>query len=106
MSTTKRTAIVTGASSGQSSPHRESLNSFHPGIGKSTAIALAAAGWNVVLTGRRQSALTETADMIARPAAYLTIAGDITDEDFVRELFSSTITKFGAFRCSLSFLKP
>jgi len=107
MSSTKRTAIVTGASSGQSKiPTRKSQNSSHTGIGKSTAVALAAAGWNVVLTGRRQSAINETADMIAHPPAYLTIAGDITNEDFVRELFSSTIAKFGAFRCPLPFLKP
>ncbi|KAF5382527.1 hypothetical protein D9615_002809 [Tricholomella constricta] len=76
-----RTAIVTGASSG---------------IGRQTAIALLVAGWNVVLTGRRLSALNETAEMSSRSANSLILAGDVTDEQFVKELFTRTVEHFGA----------
>jgi NAD(P)-dependent dehydrogenase (short-subunit alcohol dehydrogenase family) len=50
----KRIALVTGAGSG---------------IGRACAIALAEDGWDVVLTGRRASALHETSAKRARPVA-------------------------------------
>ncbi|RDB17839.1 putative oxidoreductase YohF [Hypsizygus marmoreus] len=75
-----KTAIVTGASSG---------------IGRKTAIALSAAGWNVVLTGRRLSALSETLDLIPGPASCLVVSGDITSELLVAELFAKTVERFG-----------
>jgi len=75
-----KTAIVTGASSG---------------IGQTTAVALAAAGWNVVLAARRQDALLQTANLIARPSACLVVAGDVTDEGFVKTLFAKTVDQFG-----------
>ncbi|EAU85953.2 short-chain dehydrogenase/reductase SDR [Coprinopsis cinerea okayama7 len=73
-----RTAIVTGASSG---------------IGKGSAIALSNAGWNVVLTARREDALQKTATEC--PSSTLVVPGDVTDEGFVKTLFSSTVEKFG-----------
>ena len=65
------------------------------GIGRQTAIALSNAGWNVVLTARRLSALLETSELLRDPSACLTVAGDISDEEFVKELFSSAIAEFG-----------
>lgn len=65
------------------------------GIGRQTAIALSNAGWNVVLTARRLSALLETSELLRDPSACLTVAGDVSDEDFVKELFSSAIAEFG-----------
>ncbi|KAF9462981.1 hypothetical protein BDZ94DRAFT_1259801 [Collybia nuda] len=75
-----KTAVVTGASSG---------------IGRSTAIALSTAGWNIVLTGRRLDALKETALLTPAPDSHLIVAGDITDEEFVKHLFLRSVDKFG-----------
>jgi NADP-dependent 3-hydroxy acid dehydrogenase YdfG len=69
------------------------------GIGRTTAVALSKAGWNVVLTARRLSALLETSELLQDPSACLTIAGDIADEGFVKELFSSAIAEFGKHLC-------
>jgi NAD(P)-dependent dehydrogenase (short-subunit alcohol dehydrogenase family) len=75
--TNGRVALVTGAGSG---------------IGRACAIALAEAGYSVVLTGRRRDALEETASMapgsIASPA-------DVTDPAAVRALFASTRETLG-----------
>lgn len=72
-----RVAIITGAGSG---------------IGRAVAIALAEAGFAVVLAGRRAQTLEETAalapDAIAIPA-------DVTDEASVNALFDQTVVRFG-----------
>ncbi|RXW24512.1 hypothetical protein EST38_g1368 [Candolleomyces aberdarensis] len=73
-----KTAIVTGASSG---------------IGKTSAIALSKAGWNVVLTARREAELKSTAQEC--PTSTLVIPGDVTNPAFVKTLFASTIEKYG-----------
>lgn len=84
-------AIVTGASSG---------------IGKATAVALFADGWNVVFAGRRLDRLeqaiaeateahpdqTREATPIPRAIAVQT---DVTSQDSVRNLFSRTRETFG-----------
>nr|GAT47746.1 predicted protein [Mycena chlorophos] len=76
-----RTAIVTGASSG---------------IGRESAIALAQAGWNVVITARRADALEETKSMCAvEDERVLVLSGNITDEDFVKKLFEESVKQFG-----------
>ena len=92
-----QTAIITGASAGHSASVilRATLLTTNLGIGRQTAIALSNVGWNVVLTARRLSALLETSELLRDPSACLTVAGDIADEYFVKELFSSTIAKFG-----------
>ena len=79
-----KTAIITGASSG---------------IGKSSAIALSKAGWNLVLTARREDALHATAKEC--PSSTLVVAGDVTDETFVKKLFSTTLDKFSKSSCRL-----
>ncbi|EPQ32474.1 uncharacterized protein PFL1_00669 [Pseudozyma flocculosa PF-1] len=79
-----KTAIVTGGSSG---------------IGRSSAIALAKAGWNVCVTGRRetelQSTLVDMHNASGRSDGGLYVAGDITKEDVVASVFKQTTAKFG-----------
>jgi len=72
-----RTAIVTGAGSG---------------IGRATAIALANAGYFVVLAGRRADALDETSDLAG---GGLVVPTDVTDPDQVRALFDRTVMECG-----------
>jgi len=73
-----KTAIVTGASSG---------------IGKHSAIALSKTGWNVVLIARRELELQKTAAQCPNPV--LVLAGDITDEPFVKQAFEVAKSHFG-----------
>ncbi|KAF9068636.1 hypothetical protein BDP27DRAFT_1327035 [Rhodocollybia butyracea] len=80
MTGTNKIAIVTGASSG---------------IGRHTAIALLHENWQVVVTARRFEALEETKTLSSNPQNCICIAGDITDEIFVKSLFSQAIDKFG-----------
>ncbi|KAJ7664716.1 hypothetical protein B0H17DRAFT_1091715 [Mycena rosella] len=75
-----KTAIITGSSSG---------------IGRESAIALSKAGWNVVLTARRADALKETSLLCEAPENYLILAGDVTNEAFVKKLFTETVSRFG-----------
>lgn len=67
-------ALVTGAGSG---------------IGRQSAIALAAAGFHVVLTGRRQSALSETIALGGMPDSMTAIPCDVTQAEAVDSLFQS-----------------
>ncbi|MFF0426770.1 SDR family oxidoreductase [Streptomyces sp. NPDC004520] len=72
-------AVVTGAGSG---------------IGRSVALALAAAGWSVALAGRRAEALEETA--AALPAGdFLCVPTDVTSEDEVAALFTAVRDHWG-----------
>ena len=80
-------AIVTGASSG---------------IGKATALALFADGWNVVFAGRRLDRLeqaiaeakAESTRADAKPQA-LAVQTDVTSHDSVLNLFARTQETFG-----------
>ncbi|MFF1510763.1 SDR family oxidoreductase [Streptomyces sp. NPDC058326] len=72
-------AVVTGAGSG---------------IGRSVALALAAAGWSVALAGRRAEALEETA--AARPDGdFLCVPTDVTSPEAVTALFSAVRDRYG-----------
>jgi NADP-dependent 3-hydroxy acid dehydrogenase YdfG len=72
-------AVVTGAGSG---------------IGRSVALALAAAGWSVALAGRRADALEETA--AALPAGdFLCVPTDVTSVEEVTALFASVRDRWG-----------
>jgi NADP-dependent 3-hydroxy acid dehydrogenase YdfG len=76
-----RIALVTGASSG---------------IGKQTAIALAQAGYSVVLAGRRMELLEATAAEIEKAGAKsLAVQTDVADPAAVRTLFAKTREAFG-----------
>ncbi|MET9934772.1 MULTISPECIES: SDR family oxidoreductase [unclassified Streptomyces] len=72
-------AVVTGAGSG---------------IGRSVALALAAAGWSVALAGRRAEPLEETAAR-APDGDFLCVPTDVTSETEVAALFSSVRDRYG-----------
>jgi NAD(P)-dependent dehydrogenase (short-subunit alcohol dehydrogenase family) len=64
------------------------------GIGAATATALGTDGWQVVVAGRRLAPLDELA--AAHPSLQLDrIPTDVTDEDSVRNLFDSTVARYG-----------
>ena len=67
------------------------------GLGKATAMELAAEGARVAINARNEEQLQHTAREIqsATGAEALAIAGDVTDEDDVRRLVSETKNKFG-----------
>ena len=67
----QKVAVVTGAGSG---------------IGRAVAIALGAAGFRLVLTGRRRTPLEETAQQAA--CAALVLPADVTNADAVAALFA------------------
>ncbi len=81
MSNTSRVALVTGAGSG---------------IGRACALALHAAGYHVVLAGRRLDALNET--IAAAPEGrerLLAVPTDVGDPASVKALFAKTKEAFG-----------
>jgi len=63
------------------------------GIGKAAAIALAEAGFTVVLTGRRREPLEAVAGEIGALAHVIT--SDVTDPASVAALFDAIVEKFG-----------
>ena len=73
-------ALVTGAGSG---------------IGQSTSLALAKAGFHVVLTGRRESTLQETIGQAANTDSMTAIACDVSDEAQVDALFANIHQQHG-----------
>jgi NAD(P)-dependent dehydrogenase (short-subunit alcohol dehydrogenase family) len=73
-------AIVTGASRG---------------IGRATAVALVAAGWQVVLAGRNQADLTQTQQACGTPAHTLIVPTDVADPQSVAALFERTVQHYG-----------
>jgi len=75
---THKVAVVTGAGSG---------------IGKAVALALAKAGYAVVLAGRRQAAL----DDVAREAGSeaIGVATDVTNTASIDALFKRAVERFG-----------
>ena len=80
MSSNEKIALVTGASSG---------------IGRAAAIALLKAGYPTVLTGRREDALHETAEMAGSQAGSLPVVCDVTDTASVDRLFGAVMDRFG-----------
>lgn len=75
-----KVAMVTGAGSG---------------IGRATALALAEAGYAVVLVGRRVERLKQTAADIGRNARSLVQPADISDPAAVEAVFAKTVETFG-----------
>ena len=75
-----RIAVVTGAGSG---------------IGRAASLALAEAGFVIVLAGRRKDALEETAGLIGRTDACLVVPTDIADPASVGALFAQVRATYG-----------
>ena len=74
-------AMITGAGSG---------------IGRASALALLAAGYHVVLAGRRADALNETVALAGSLGTHaLAVPTDATDPAAVKALFETARTKFG-----------
>ena len=69
-----RTALVTGAGNG---------------LGRAIALALAGAGARVILTGRTEKTLRETADLLGRPDQTVVAACDVASPDSVDALRSA-----------------
>jgi NAD(P)-dependent dehydrogenase (short-subunit alcohol dehydrogenase family) len=63
------------------------------GIGRAAALALAAAGWQVVVAGRREQPLVEVAEQIGGDG--LAVVADVTVEADVTRLFSTAVDGFG-----------
>ena len=63
------------------------------GIGRSAAVALGAAGWSVVVTGRTAETLDATVALVEGDG--LTIVGDVADADDVDRIFAETVSRFG-----------
>ena len=81
MAEVRRVAVVTGAGSG---------------VGRSSSLALLEAGYHVSLAGRRQDALEETQSMAGGDAEKCkAVPCDVSDDDSVHALFSSTFQQFG-----------
>lgn len=76
----KKIALVTGAGSG---------------IGRETSGALVEAGFHVVLTGRRQSALDETIEQFNAGDNMSALTCDISDEASVDALFKAVESEHG-----------
>lgn len=75
----QKIAIVTGAGSG---------------IGRAVALALYQDGWTVVLAGRRENLLVETAEACDGPRT-LVIPTDLRDPNSIGNLFKQTWNTFG-----------
>jgi NAD(P)-dependent dehydrogenase (short-subunit alcohol dehydrogenase family) len=74
-------ALVTGAGSG---------------IGRAVSLALQAAGFSMVLAGRRLAALEQTAALARAPGSpMLPVPVDVSEPGSVRDLFSRTREAFG-----------
>ncbi len=81
MTLLEKIALVTGAGSG---------------IGRQVAIALCEAGYSVVLAGRREEPLEETAKMAAKSGSRTLVAPtDVSDPSSVSALFENTRDEFG-----------
>lgn len=79
MAKDNKIAIVTGAGSG---------------IGRAVSVALSAAGYSVVLAGRRAAELTQTAGL-GEAGRLVAVPTDVTEPESVRALFAKTKERFG-----------
>jgi NAD(P)-dependent dehydrogenase (short-subunit alcohol dehydrogenase family) len=80
MSTTLRSAVITGAGSG---------------IGRACALGLLKEGWAVALIGRRTEALNETAAQAPAGSRTLALSCDVGDDQAVAATFTRIEREFG-----------
>lgn len=77
----KKIALVTGAGSG---------------IGRAVSLTLQAAGYSVVLAGRRAEKLEQTKSLASISGGEMfAIPADVSKDDSVRSLFGQTVERFG-----------
>ncbi|MCZ0738721.1 SDR family oxidoreductase [Phreatobacter sp. AB_2022a] len=76
----QKIAVVTGAGSG---------------IGRASALALAAAGYAVVVAGRRKDELDKTVAAAGSGATVVAVPTDVADEASVKALFQAVKDRFG-----------
>ena len=81
MDFTGKTALVTGAA---------------VGVGKATAIQMAAYGANVVLVDRNEEALAKAKAEIPQQDRVMTVVCDVTDAEAVSACVAAAIERFGA----------
>ncbi|MDQ6739483.1 MAG: SDR family oxidoreductase [Actinomycetota bacterium] len=66
------------------------------GIGRATALSVARTGAKVVLAGRREALLKETAELVRQAGGEAqTVAGDIREPEQVTELVDQALAAFG-----------
>ena len=75
-----KVALITGAGSG---------------VGRATAIKLVQGGWQVVLVGRREEPLRETAQLTGKPDACLPFPMRVGDPEQTEKLAGQVLSKFG-----------
>lgn len=75
-----KVAVVTGAGSG---------------VGRACALRLVKEGWSVVLIGRREDALNETAALSNDKSRTLVIPLDVADADAVMKAAAAVLDRFG-----------
>jgi NAD(P)-dependent dehydrogenase (short-subunit alcohol dehydrogenase family) len=80
MSNNMRTAIVTGGGSG---------------IGQAVGLALCAAGWTVVIAGRKVETLERNRQLAQGSGLIETQVADVTDDVSVEQLFDAVVERYG-----------
>lgn len=66
------------------------------GVGRAAAVALAEAGWSVVVAGRRQASLEETVTEVEQAGgSALAVVADVADAEAVDQLFAAAVERFG-----------
>ena len=75
-----KTAVITGAGSG---------------IGKAVALAMAEAGYRIIIAGRRADALEATAREAGKSATVVAVPTDVADAQSVTQLFARVAREFG-----------
>jgi NAD(P)-dependent dehydrogenase (short-subunit alcohol dehydrogenase family) len=88
--------IELGSAKGVAMPPTAVVTGGARGLGREIAVALIAAGYQVVISGRDKDALAETAHTLDPSGArVLTVPADIRDEHAVDDLATATLQQFG-----------
>lgn len=76
--------------------HRVLITGATSGLGRELAVRLAAEGYMLALTGRREDRLKEVADAVAgRGGKALTLTGDVADPAVVKKHYAAIRERFG-----------